>query len=93
LDNKLPFAFAGGRESLRPEGSSLTAAKFISLPSQPASCTSITGQMLQELPGVQENEGLDQLALQIPGVTQTRHSNFSNTNGAAFVVNGISRPQ
>jgi hypothetical protein len=51
--------------------------------------TSISSTMLTEFPGIQENQGLDQLALQIPGIVQTRDSNFSNTNGAAFAVNGI----
>ncbi len=40
--------------------------------------------------GVNENEGLDNLALFVPGVTAARDNGFSNTNGGSgFQVNGI----
>jgi hypothetical protein len=39
--------------------------------------------------GVLENQGLDNLALTVPGVTSTRDAGFSNTNGVGFSVNGI----
>ena len=44
---------------------------------------------LSSFPGVAENQGLDFLALTLPGVASTRDSGFSNTNGVGFAVNGI----
>src|SRR5438105_15693683 len=35
-------------------------------------------------PGVLENQGLDFLALTIPGVANSRDAGFSNTNGVGF---------
>jgi len=48
-----------------------------------------SGTALNTFSGTQENEGLDQMALFIPGVSSTRSDNFSNTNGAGFTVNGL----
>src|SRR6266404_5641892 len=39
--------------------------------------------------GVLENQGLDNLALTVPGVVNNRDLGFSNTNGTGFAVNGI----
>jgi Carboxypeptidase regulatory-like domain len=40
--------------------------------------------------GLQENEGLDNLALFVPGVSSSRDNNFSNFNGGlGFSVNGL----
>ena len=36
-----------------------------------------------------DNQGLDRLALFVPGVISSRSNNFSNTNGASFSVNGL----
>jgi hypothetical protein len=36
-----------------------------------------------------DNQGLDRLALFVPGVVSSRSNNFSNTNGASFSVNGL----
>src|SRR5580704_418014 len=44
---------------------------------------------LSSFPGIAENQGLDFLALTLPGVASTRDSGFSNTNGVGFAVNGI----
>jgi Carboxypeptidase regulatory-like domain len=44
---------------------------------------------LQNIPGVQENEGLDNLALLLPGVSASRDLGYSNSNGVDFAVNGI----
>ncbi len=44
---------------------------------------------VQNMPGVQENQGLDNLALLLPGVTASRSLGFSNSNGVDFAVNGI----
>jgi len=48
------------------------------------------GTTLSTFAGVQENEGLDNLALFVPGVVSARDNGFSNTNGGAgFSVNGL----
>src|SRR6267154_3752308 len=39
--------------------------------------------------GVLENQGLDNLALTVPGVVGNRDLGFSNTNGTGFAVNGL----
>ncbi|MGB9405318.1 MAG: carboxypeptidase-like regulatory domain-containing protein, partial [Candidatus Acidiferrales bacterium] len=51
--------------------------------------TTFTGQDLQTFSGVSEQEGLDFLALQVPGVVNNRELNFANYNGVGFAVNGI----
>lgn len=43
----------------------------------------------QTVPGITDNQGLDNLALYVPGVTSSRDNSFSNTNGASFSVNGL----
>src|SRR3989442_1583032 len=44
---------------------------------------------LNNLPGIQENQGLDNLAVLLPGVSASRDLFFSNTNGGTgFSVNG-----
>jgi hypothetical protein len=46
--------------------------------------------ILTNFAGIQENQGLDNLALYVPGVSSARDQNFSNTNGGGgFAVNGI----
>src|SRR5258708_3971087 len=48
------------------------------------------GTTLTTFAGVQENEGLDNLALFVPGVVSVRDNSFSNTNGGVgFSVNGL----
>lgn len=48
------------------------------------------GTTLSTFAGIQENQGLDQLALFVPGVVSSRDQNFSNTNGGGgFSVNGL----
>ena len=44
---------------------------------------------LTSLPGILENNGLDNLALLVPGVADNRDLGFSNANGAQFSVNGL----
>jgi Carboxypeptidase regulatory-like domain len=44
---------------------------------------------LANIPGVQENQGLDNLAILLPGVSSSRDLSFSNTNGVGFTVNGL----
>src|SRR5947209_3633027 len=49
-----------------------------------------SGTTLQTFAGIQENQGLDNLALFVPGVSGSRSNNFSNTNGGGgFTVNGL----
>jgi len=48
-----------------------------------------TASSLSTFVGVLENQGLDNLALTVPGVASVRDNSFSNTNGAAFTVNGL----
>lgn len=48
------------------------------------------GTQLSTFAGVQENEGLDNLALFVPGVVSSRDNNFSNFNGGeGFSSNGL----
>src|SRR6266481_336424 len=59
-------------------------------PTQSQVTNTITGTALHTFAGVQENEGLDNLALFVPGVVAARDNGFSNTNGGTgFIVNGI----
>ncbi len=44
---------------------------------------------LNSLPGIQENEGLDNLAVLLPGVSASRDNNRANTNGMGFSVDGL----
>src|SRR5579864_2624586 len=48
-----------------------------------------SGVQLQTFTGIQENEGLDSLALFVPGITNTRDQTFSNSNGVGFSVDGL----
>jgi len=48
-----------------------------------------SSQNIQLLTGVNQNQGLDNLALLVPGVNATRDSSFANYNGASFASNGI----
>jgi hypothetical protein len=48
------------------------------------------GTTLTTFAGIQENQGLDNLALFVPGVVAARDNGFSNTNGGGgFAVNGL----
>src|SRR5437588_3082066 len=57
--------------------------------STPQITNTFSGTALTQFAGTQENQGLDRMALFIPGVSSTRSDNFSNTNGAGFTVNGL----
>ena len=49
-----------------------------------------TSETLSTFAGIQDNEGLDNLALFVPGVSSSRDNNFSNTNGGlGFSSNGL----
>ncbi|HLJ85610.1 MAG TPA: TonB-dependent receptor [Candidatus Angelobacter sp.] len=48
------------------------------------------GTTIANFAGIEENQGLDRLALFVPGVVNSRSDNFSNTNGGVgFSVAGI----
>jgi len=51
--------------------------------------STFSGPTLETFAGIQENQGLDRLALFVPGVVATRSDNFSNTNGGGFSSNGL----
>ena len=51
--------------------------------------TAIASSTITEFPGVLENQGLDNLAITVPGVVNNRDLGFSNTNGMGFAVNGL----
>jgi hypothetical protein len=51
--------------------------------------STFSGTTLSTFAGIQENEGLDRLALFVPGVVNSRSDNFSNTNGGGFSSNGL----
>ncbi len=58
--------------------------------SQAQITSTFSTQDLVNLPGVQENQGLDTLAVLLPGVSGSRDLGFSNTNGGGgFSVNGL----
>src|SRR5579872_5970513 len=57
--------------------------------SQAQVSSTFSGTTLSTFAGIQENEGLDRLALFVPGVASSRSNNFSNTNGVGFSSNGL----
>ena len=58
--------------------------------SNPQITNTFAGTTLSTFAGIQENQGLDNLALFVPGVTSVRDQSFSNTNGGAgFSSNGL----
>ena len=44
--------------------------------------TIVSDATLNSFAGIQEKEGLDLMALFVPGIISARNNNFSNTNGA-----------
>jgi Carboxypeptidase regulatory-like domain len=67
----------------------VTAATPLIETTQSQISSTFSGQTLSTFAGIQENEGLDRLALFVPGVVATRSDNFSNTNGGGFSSNGL----
>ena len=67
----------------------VSAAPALLENSQSQVSTTLSAQYIQDYAGLQENQGLDFLALQLPGVAATRDNSFSNTNGVGFSVDGI----
>ena len=58
-------------------------------PTQSQVTNTFAGTTLSTFAGIEENEGLDKLALFVPGTIASRSNNFSNTNGAGFSSNGL----
>jgi Carboxypeptidase regulatory-like domain len=71
------------------ESVDVTAAPPLVESAQAQVTAAVSGEALQTFAGTGENEGLDFIALTLPGVGATRDANFSNTNGVGFSVNGI----
>jgi outer membrane receptor protein involved in Fe transport len=69
----------------------VTAAAPLIETTQAQVTNTFSGAALETFAGVQENEGMDRLALFVPGVVASRMNNFSNTNGAGtgFSSNGL----
>ena len=68
----------------------VTAAAPLVETSQAQVTNTFSGTALTQFAGIQENQGLDNLALFVPGIVSARDQNFSNTNGGGgFSVNGI----
>src|SRR5712692_10616067 len=67
----------------------VTAAPPLLEASQAQITNAITSAQIETFAGVLENQGLDFIALTIPGVVNNRDLGFSNTNGPGFAVNGI----
>src|SRR5579863_9940236 len=67
----------------------VSAAPALMQSSQSQISTAIKSTTITEFPGVNEGQGLDILALQIPGVVNNRDLSLSNTNGVGFAVNGL----
>jgi hypothetical protein len=67
----------------------VTAAAPLIETTQAQITNTFSGTVLQSFAGIQENEGMDRLALFVPGVAASRSDNFSNTNGVGFSSNGL----
>ena len=67
----------------------VSAAPALLQSTQAQVSTAIKSTTITTFPGVNENQGLDILALQIPGVVNNRDLGFSNFNGVGFAVNGL----
>jgi outer membrane receptor protein involved in Fe transport len=67
----------------------VTSAAPLIETSQAQVTNTFSGVTLQTFAGVQENQGLDNLAQFVPGVNASRSNNFSNQNGPGFTVDGL----
>ena len=67
----------------------VTAASPIIENTQAQITSAITTSTITQFPGVLENQGLDNLAITVPGVVNNRDLGFSDTNGMGFAVNGL----
>ena len=68
----------------------VTAAAPLIETTQSQVTNTFAGAQLTTFAGINENQGLDNLALFVPGVVSARDNGFSNTNGGTgFSVNGL----
>jgi hypothetical protein len=68
----------------------VTAAAPLIESTQAQVTNTFSGVTLTSQPGVQANEGLDNIALFVPGVSSVRDNQFADTNGGfGFSVNGL----
>lgn len=58
-------------------------------PTQSQVTNTFAGVTLRTFSGIQENQGLDNLAQFVPGINASRSNNFSNQNGPGFTVDGL----
>jgi Carboxypeptidase regulatory-like domain len=74
----------------RSETVEVTAAAPLIETSQAQVTNTFAGTALSTFAGIQENQGLDNLALFMPGIVSVRDNSFSNTNGGlGFSSNGL----
>jgi len=82
-----PIKLTVGQTSTTVE---VTAAAPLIESTQSQVTNTFAGTSLSTFAGVQANEGLDNLAIFVPGVAPSRDNNFSNINGGTgFSVNGL----
>ncbi|HTV55394.1 MAG TPA: TonB-dependent receptor [Terriglobia bacterium] len=67
----------------------VTGAAALLQTTQAQVSATLSSSFIDHFPGVNENEGMDNLALLLPGVANSRDDNFSNANGMAFTSNGM----
>jgi hypothetical protein len=68
----------------------VTAAAPLVETTQAQITNTFSGTVLSNFAGIQEEQGLDSMALFVPGIVSSRDNNFANTNGGGgFAVNGI----
>jgi hypothetical protein len=71
------------------ESVEVTAAPPLVESTQAQISTTISGEALQTFAGISEGQGMDFIALTLPGVGASRDQNYSNSNGVGFSVDGI----
>jgi hypothetical protein len=82
---EMHLAIGGASETVE-----VTAAAPLIETTQAQVTNTFSGTVLSSFAGIQENEGLDNLALFVPGVASVRDQGFSNTNGGGgFSTNGV----
>ena len=67
----------------------VSAAPPILQASQAQISNTFTSAQMSNFPGLQGNNGLDNIAVMLPGINDARDDSFSNGNGPDFSVNGI----
>lgn len=67
----------------------VSAAPPILQTSQAQISSTFTSAQMNNFPGLQGNNGLDNIAVMLPGINDARDSSFSNSNGPDFSVNGL----